>query len=321
MLQKIKVGPFCHKIQTAFRNKYTKLERMEVMMVWNIFVPPQPKYFCWKHQQKISKIALRSIKQTFPLLNWQKMPRMHHGVSLLNDAKIREEASVWSAGLCGFYFCVFSSQNIARIRLLLLSTGWWISWISQEIQHQDQVRQSCRSLGWLKSYQSPDWLRWNRSFLSTPIRAGGPGWLSPQVWGMFSGRVAGRVNVEAERGEDDHDTELLTSPPGWKVTQHQRSVSVQIWGNVGDGPASQPDRWNLIVIMNLTHLVSVMKIIRRSVGCNLNVLPFLQPYDEIRVKSRQFFPQLSRMLCQAGLEARQYSGWLAWPGLYLFGSL
>ena len=32
---------------------------------------------------------------------------------MLNDAKIREEASVWSAGLCGFYFCVFSSQNIA----------------------------------------------------------------------------------------------------------------------------------------------------------------------------------------------------------------
>ena len=119
-------------------------------MVWKIFVSTSAKYFCWK--QKISKTPLRSINQTFPGLNWQKMPRMHHRVSLLNDAKIREEASVWSAGLCGFYFCGFSRQNIAGLRLHLLSTGWWISWISQEILNQDQVLQSCRSLGWLKFY-------------------------------------------------------------------------------------------------------------------------------------------------------------------------
>ena len=159
MLQKIKVKQFCHKICAnclpSETSTYTILERVEVMMVWKIFVSTSAKYFCWK--QKISKTPLRSINQTFPGLNWQKMPRMHHRVSLLNDAKIREEASVWSAGLCGFYFSGFSRQNIAGLRLHLLSTGWWISWISQEILNQDQVLQSRRSLGWLKCWLSPSW--------------------------------------------------------------------------------------------------------------------------------------------------------------------
>ena len=126
---------------------------------------------------------------------------------------------------------------------------------------------------------------------------------------MFSGRVAGRVNVETEREK------MITILSSSAHHQGERSVSTRGQSRSRSGEmlemdqsASQPDRWNLIEIMNLTHLVSVMKIIRRSVGCNLNVLPFLQPYDEIRVKSRLFFPQLSRMLCQAGLEARQYSG-------------
>ena len=176
-----------------------------------IFTRPTP-YFCWKHQQKISKTALRSIEQTFPLLNWQKMPRMHHGVSLLNDAKIREEASVWSAGLCGFYFSGFSRQNIAGLRLHLLSTGWWISWISQETLNQDQVLQSHRSLGWLKCWLSPSWgeigafyqLNWGPALPSS---------FSSVLTDIF--RATGQTGkCWGRRGEDDHDTPP-SPPPAW----------------------------------------------------------------------------------------------------------
>ena len=198
-------------------------------MVWKIFVSTSAKYFCWK--QKISKTPLRSINQTFPGLNWQKMPRMHHRVSLLNDAKIREEASVWSAGLCGFYFCGFSRQNIAGLRLHLLSTGWWISWISQETLNQDQVLQSRRSLGWLKCWLSPSWGEIG-AFYQLNCRP------SPVLTDIFrataqTGKCWGR------RGEDDHDTPP-SPPPGWKVTEHQRSVQLQIWRKMlGKG-----ERWS-----------------------------------------------------------------------------
>ena len=85
------------------------------------------------------------------------MPRMHHEVSLLNDAKIREEASIWSAGLCGFYFCVFSSQNIAGLRLHLAICGMMnFMNFTRNSKPRSSSSISPRSPGWLKSYQRGD---------------------------------------------------------------------------------------------------------------------------------------------------------------------
>ena len=154
------------------------------------------------------------------------MPRMHHEVSLLNDAKIREEASIWSAGLCGFYFCVFSSQNIAGLRLHLAICGM-MNFMNFTRNSKPRSSSSISPQSRLIEVLSERW-RWNKIFLSTQLSPAAPqpeqarlSLFSSPGWTCLG--LAG-----AERGEDDHDTRQgerwrWRSPPDLEE-------------NVGDGP-------------------------------------------------------------------------------------